>query len=103
MVVRLSFSQTILNKITKVIISHPHADYAAGISVVKERLGCAVYAHTFAVQILEKGDEIAMAGSLPFCDFYEPCPPCKIDVELKDNLIFQLDCNTIKLDISIGL
>lgn len=75
-------------RVRKLLLTHAHADHAAGAAALRERLGLRVFASPTAAQYVRDGDIRAIsldvakeAGAYPM-DF--PFPACPVDGELGD-------------------
>jgi len=81
-------------KISKILITHVHADHAGGAAQLKDQLDCEVMVSKRTADFLRIGDEDAInltfgkqAGFYPENYDFEPC---EVDRELNDNDIIQI-------------
>lgn len=77
-----------VRRVRKLLLTHAHADHAAGAAGMRDRLGLEVYASPTAARYIREGDERAIsldvarrAGVYPPDFVFRPCP---VDVEVGD-------------------
>ena len=77
-----------IDDISKVLLTHAHADHSGGCAALKSELGVSVIASSEAADLLRRGDEegtgLTFARS---AGWYPPdyhLQPCEVDVELED-------------------
>lgn len=75
-------------KITKIILTHSHADHAGGAAAFRELTGAKVYVGKSGAEHLRNGDEDALGLTIARGSKYYPqdyhVQPCPVDVELTE-------------------
>lgn len=75
-------------RITKILLTHSHADHAGGAAKFRERLGAEVHVSHVGADDLRSGNEDAVGLTVARRSHYYPqdyhLVPCPVDVELKD-------------------
>jgi hydroxyacylglutathione hydrolase len=89
-----------LGRVRKLLLTHAHADHAAGAAALRERLGLEVLASPTAARYVRDGDERAIsldearkAGVYPADFVFRPCP---VDAELADGARIQVGDLTLE-------
>lgn len=81
-------------RITKVLLTHSHADHAGGAAAFRERLGAAIYIARAGAEDLRTGNEDAVGLTVARSSDYYPqdyrLTPCEVDVELQDGDVVQV-------------
>src|SRR5690554_4162095 len=74
-------------RITKVLLTHSHADHAGAACAFRERLGAEIYISHMGAEDIRTGDEDAVGLTVARRSRYYPSDyqiePCPVDVELK--------------------
>jgi hydroxyacylglutathione hydrolase len=82
------------NRITKILLTHAHADHSGGSSKLVERFHCQVLLHQAEADALELGDEVALALEPARKRGYYPSDyrlaPAHVDIRLGDGNVIQV-------------
>jgi len=77
------------SSITRILLTHGHADHAGGAHELQERYGCKIYISTEEVHLIEKGDEKELGLEIAKSSgFYSPdyqFPHCKVSEGISHN------------------
>lgn len=82
------------DKITKIILTHTHADHAGGCRKMKEKFGCKIFVHSNEVNLLEEGTDeelgliIAKESGIYSQDYV--FPHCSADVRISHDDIIRV-------------
>jgi len=83
-----------LDRITKIILTHHHADHSGGCKKIKESTSAGIYLHKVGVAFVERGDEEEMGLTVAKrSGLYSPeyvYDPCKIDHRINDGDIISV-------------
>jgi hydroxyacylglutathione hydrolase len=87
------------DRITKILLTHAHADHSGGTFRLVERLHCQVLLHQAEANALELGDEVALALEPARKRGYYPSDyrlsPTHVDIRLEDGNVIQVGKYTL--------
>ena len=82
------------SKITRILVTHAHADHVGGASELREKTGAKLCLSSVEADYLERGDEDAIGLSWARPKGFYPSEyrlnPCKVDVRIEDGMEFDV-------------